>query len=899
MGNITSLPSSLQSSAIIQPKFARVEYLYVGPSSTGYTSGTWKEMPGAVVNNLTNRIGHDPSTCQITIPVDISKVGDQWRQGRAYTHRVMEARDNKKELAAFGPLLTEIKLWTKIRIFCLFPDINITAYGDIALLPRLFVGYITKFTYSMEGIDRTEIYIHAKCGMELLRKTPISGVLFMNPEDGTSGNGETVYIRDHPIIFNEGGLSDRWHRFADGEFGGDSALKPRFIRRDYNRFIDDPGLSLGQYYDGFYAADAALEHPTYHKFIGTPHARKWYAGHVWNYIRNLIDSNYMKGANVIYDNPSTTPDDGELPIMRDQEVYITPVTYTPDDKMMFHDLFEPRAYVGQTFQTGQGDATSGLGEFNVTGMPTNQGLHETLRRVGNYTIAKSYNNQDKLVVRPIRTTLAYTEIEDAKIGNRGGSGGSGGKRLTIVLPGDDVNIKPNAFRCEIVTDSENYYNRMRMGGGPRIIQATFLTVAKNPWTDSNGQTHQAYNYKNPLSGQAGKVPEPEWIPKGLLPTLIPGWSLQDQNDFTLNYTQFKESSDQLLSGASSKWPDVFRTWIIPQDGPYKIDWVSFFDKEADTPGFRRFFDRDREALAHLVTKFFNTTLGLFRRRAENLPIAYCRSTRGIRINSSGATSYGNSGDGKEGEPLHGQSDWYPIQSDAEIVTDGRLGFRLGMNAQLADYHFENWDGSRPSGAGTGPTPMSWNGLSLANGPRAYEMLWTVPIILDEDLWEQIDIPNPINGLYQDKLIEKYGPAMEYYVESSMEHRWEEAIHSLVPRLNPKTLTPMVQIPPVKTTGTGMGIDDTETRIYNDPTEEMRGRLRMLANRQMVIDQIADITVPYIEFSIQAGDYIRDIKLAKSESASSPIDTIRINAMCTSVTHDFQNQQTVLRLETIK
>lgn len=888
--NVTTVSSTLQPK-LRELMFTRVEYKT--PTGTDYSSGTFKRLRKTIVTDVVTRLGPDPSECILKIPVSSA-----FAATKIYDHKVIKGRPDTKQLAPFGALIGDLNIMSKVRIFAAPKG----ADGDPRRIlvgntgPRIFVGYVTEIESVQQGNEITELRIKCKDGRELLRKTPTLGKLFFNPDRGaliSAGvfKGQTVFIRDTDIIFNEGQRPNRRHTtVAEGKISGLflSEQQPRFINFDFNRFIDDPS---DPDIDHFYIHDGFLTDDLFKDKIPNPHARKWFPGHVWNYIANLLDIAAMQGVNRLYQIPIAAIDQDELsPLWQDTdpnssfrgEIVLPLLRDSGLDKDMFHDWFEPRSQVGATSQTGFDTAVSAIGEFNPTGMPVNEVLFELCRRIGNYTLAARYDRKDRMILIPIRTTQAFTENRDLPVGLQGGASGTGGgKRIVIFLPNPGSTLKPNVHTFFIKSSADAYYNRSHMKAGTRWAQCTFTTVARNQYTDDRGQLHAPYAF----DAQNGAVPNGQWLPKFTVPTLIPGWTNGDETEFL---KLFKEDGRH---DAIDRFPDVFRTWIVPQDGNFQIDWVAFFDK-ATTEGFRRFFDRDRSTMSELITRIFSAQLGIFRNRSQRLPITVARAFRGIRIDTGGDTPYGGPETEHTGiappaqkNPVQGADDWFVIRSAFEVLTDGRLGIRFDFNARaLLTYSFPGLNPPVPAPDATGET---WNSIPVAGSSRTYEMLWTIPISLDEDLWEQVDIPNKGTA----RNINKFGPLMEIMRDAGNEYGMEEAVHSFINRPNPAGLKPMLAIPPVTATGQ----DDASLRIYRDDRDEVLARTRMMANRNAMVDTEANLTLPFIDLSLMAGHYVESLLFIQADLR----DQIRVNSLCTSVTHDFQQQQTVIRLETIR
>lgn len=862
----SSMASTLQPT-LPKPWYTLIQYKT--PADDDYSSAQYKQLRHSVVERLTLKIGPEPSEAIIQLPVNPL---DAEAGKRTFLSDVIIGKGrSSNELAPFRPIVGNLFLWSKVRIFAapgIFPD-DMNSNLQDSFLP-LFIGYVTDFQYFSVAQDSTGVRIWCKDARELLRKTPAYGTLWFNRDGvnppGSIAENETVFIRDREIIFNEGQQPNRYHDPSDL---GRSHQRPVFINPNHNRFlkVDPLGANL-------LVGDNFTTDPTLVGQLTAPFADKWRPGDVWNYFSNLIDSNFMKGANRLYNVPATELGDDFIPPLRDSELKIQRIMNIGDkingiDANMLRDWQEPRATVGAISQTGLAAAISGVGEFDPTGMPLNEVFFRLCRMVGNYTMAVYYDEKDRAVLTPIRTVQAFTEDKDIAVGLQGRPAlPDAGKALQIRFPTVIDTEQPNVPSLNLKATTDTYYNDFLMKAGFRFVTATFSTFGRSQFVDSLGQVHQPYNFAS--------VPAGQWLPALAKATLVPGWTLADQNAFIAQF---------LLSGDTEQFPDVFRTWIIPQEGLDGIDWVAFFGQTivADVPGFRRFLVVDRKLQNQLAISIFNTTLGLFRGRREKLPVEVSRAFRGIRTDTDGRTAYGDNT--TENDSIVGFDDWFKISDLAgfDLLSDGRIGIRLHSPARLnKNFRFENHV-PKPVGSGSSSSPMSWNGLSGADA-RHYEMVLTLQLAVDEDLFEKIRIPN--TGT---RSIVKYGPRLEMYRNAGNEWGQEHAIHSIVARKNPQTgETRYIAVPPVKATG----FEDNETRVFRDDADEVLARTRMMANRHAMIDIEGELHLDSIYVSLWAGDFVDTIE--KPGEAQ-----IAIRALLSSVTHDFQAQRTTLQVATVR
>jgi len=331
------------------------------------------------------------------------------------------------------------------------------------------------------------------------------------------------------------------------------------------------------------------------------------------------------------------------------------------------------------------------------------------------------------------------------------------------------------------------------------------------------------------------------------------------------------------------------------------DWVSFLgvvnDESTavdDTIGFRRFFEKDRQLLNTLVSSAFDNTLELFRSRRKKLPVKVWRAYRGIRTNTAGDTAYGpqnpNENTTTQPVPLQGFSDWFTMPATFESLTDGRLGFQASVDGRFNKEHrFENQNIITPVGSGNPSSPATWNGVFRAGLPdtdaRSYEMMMTIALRVDEDLFEYIAIPN--TGT---RSIKTFGPPLELMRDGSAEYRYEEAKHSVI-ELSTESTGKLAR-PPIKT---ATPQDDLRKLVYRDDRPEISARAQLLANRFSGGDIESQVHLPGINEDFWAGQFLSRITEADQGDTSG----IEIGSIIDVVQHDFVAQETILHLATVR
>ena len=880
--NMTTLPAEVKiGSRAIN---CIVEYNTPGTDTmmngtTPYIEDQWHGIPYCICERITDRIGPEPSDAVINIPfgqiptpgapgldvAGISLISSGWKPWQTSGYR--------GGAAPFTPEIN-IRLWSKIRIFPIIPGAQEALKGyEYRKQLRMFIGYVSNIEWAGKEKVYTGIRITVLDARVFLKYTPVQGALYYNPEVQ-----KYVYIRDHDIAFNENKKPNKL-RWKD-ESNERNHSKPAFIWTDYNRFPSGTGNPAR---DHIYVHDQWIteQDPSIWPYIGDPLAVKWLPGDAWNYIRNTCDYKLMRAATGRqYDNPVAPIPEDECPPLRDCELKIATMTPSTVDTRMWYDFFRPRAYTGSTSQNGFADLASGLGDFNPTGLPMNEVLFEICRRVGNYSIGVVFNNDDTTSLIPFRTCQAYGD-GTAPVGKRGGK-----KAMpNVKLPDDNVphltgdTKMPNVHTWVMKSGTESYYNRIHYMAGRRWIQVVFSTAGQKIWTDDLGQSHVKYD--NPAN---------QWGPHLDGPTLVPGWTAADQQTFV------EEWNHNFQNGEHAMAIDAFSTWIVPQTGPKKIDWVEFFNSRfSKTPdfGFRRFFERDRQLAEHLAAQIFDPNLGVFRRRRQRFPAIVARSFKGVKLAVDevlikGGTAYGDWT--TVGKPIEGFQDWYLGWNliDYEVVNDGRLGFKLGPEARWnKNFRFENQKDGKPLWASATRSPWSWNGV--VDMPLSYEMLFITMVEIDENLWEQIVVPD--KGKV--RRIDIHGPVLEKYRHAGNEYGEERAIHSLVPWKEHIGPNKFLETPQV----TASGKDDIEDRVYIHDIAEVQARVRMDANRHAMPDEDYMLDLDEIYLGFEAGDYIPFLQ--RMGYGGTEGGRIWTNAIIESITHDFLQNQSSIHLASIR
>lgn len=821
--------------------FQAVVFLENAVGGSSIYSGIRKLWLNAFVERLELNLGPVPSKAIIIMPISEATEA----VGVTATAKVHSARYAFQGITRLGaPNFASSKnfLYTRIFVFENFKDQGEEDIGDT---DPIFVGYIIDYQWSASGQDSTTMRVVCEDARHFAKKAPVQGTIFHNPQAD-----EDIYIRAHQPIMN---LAQRNNRFFDNSDEVKELLSeslPKFVNLDLNRFRDAPGTDD----DREFIDDADVETLTANRQIGLPHARKWLPGHAWNYIVNMHDSRFMKQS-VAFIKPGNT-ELGRAQNVDDVPVDLNPymefplLTKSMGDDDMGRDFFIPRAIAGGIPQTGTTIIVSGLGEFNPHGIPMIDALFEICRRVGNYTLAPSYTQDGKLRIEPIRTVPAPNESRAVPVGLRTRPGGSGGgKQEYFVFPstnGAFRNNRPEVHSWNIRHGAANYYNRFFMHGGKRWIQITLSTVGKTTHSDHLGRSHTAY------------TPAAEWNPLVNTGTLQPGWALLDEDEWL---KVFDAKTDLEL------FPDVFRTWIVPDD----IDWVAVWNQAATAQGYRMFFERDRQTMNELITATFEKTLGAFRKRKQRLPIFIWRAYQGIPINAAGdKEKYG----GSVGDAISGKSRWFRLTTQARVLTDGRLGFHLDSGARRAEAQvvFEDPDAT----TGKSQSPWSWNGESTK--PFAYEMFWTIAVEADEDLYEFI----PQSTLTDAPIaIKFFGPHMEMHRTAGNEYGEERVANSMVDFHIAGGVRKEV---PRITTG--------KPAIYRDDQGELTARTHINVNRHMNADIEGDIQLDNLNLDLVPGQYIHRFRIEGERN-------INFRALISNVIHDFVRQQTTVQIATVR
>ena len=884
--NISTMDSD-QEPVLLPTVLSKVE---IDVSNSTTYGNNFKEIPGAYADNVTNIIG--PESPSTTFIMPVSKADGT--VGGTYDFQQWEARSRTTEIAPIGPITLAgitIRQFSKIRISAVFRDSG--SKRDVErpepMTQVIYVGYVIKYEFIVNGKEESFLRVTCEDARHLMGKAPVQGVLHYNHLRSVANNDVPVvtYIRDAEIIFNEGGKPNKFYRKLNNSNGAgfETHNAPRFCIVDLNRFIDDEKQPSRH---GMYAHDAFVEGPDSDPLTTAIHARKWLPGDAINYMANLFDSYFIR-TNPIYTEPAPTLAINKLPPLlfnsatpSSGEVQFTRLGYTLDTAM-HKDFFVPRALIGASDKTiATTEAVSALGEYNPTGVYLNHAIDDVIRRVGNYAQAMEYTDSNA-VLRIFRTVQGLGELKTLPVGLIGGNGGADGrKNIKIRIPTTkDSTVKPSVSSFNLSVSGKGYHNVYHLKGGPRMIQVTLATVGRVAWEDvrttQDGkilytQEHQAYRHQ----GEGGEVPGYEWLPRTNEPTLVPGWRPDEEAEWLTQST---------ASTNVSFYPDVFRSWVIPDD----LDWVEVWGLD-DKVGWQLFFEKDRQWLNRLLTSYYDLTLGVYRSRRVHFQTQIWRAMRGIRVNSDGDTAYGDA----EGEPLHGMEDWYMAQPSYDIIEDGRgIGFRLDEAARSNSLYVQE-------NADTGPerSPWSWNGEPPTgddkddySNVRTFEMAMTIAIKGDEELWDYLQL-DKVNTAMS---ISKYGPRMEMFRNGFAHYGEERASHSLIDvaftaqRETGRDVSMRAE-PPVTPAGTGDL--STEPRIYRDDSDELKARCHIMANRYGMVDIEAPLQIPYIDLSLRIGAYIAELDVAGD-------DNIPIGAIIVGINYDFKLQRTACRLATVR
>ena len=164
--------------------------------------------------------------------------------------------------------------------------------------------------------------------------------------------------------------------------------------------------------------------------------------------------------------------------------------------------------------------------------------------------------------------------------------------------------------------------------------------------------------------------------------------------------------------------------------------------------------------------------------------------------------------------------------------------------------------------------------------RSYEMLFTVPILTNEDLHDYTRVPD----IGKTQGITQFGPPLELHRRSGSEYQFEDAQHSMIEDV--VNNSNILAMPPAT------GTDDDSQRIYRDDRAEVTARARMMANRHNLPDVESELHLGGLFIAFQAGQYIKELKRRDDTP-------VKINSIIDTVTHDFLNQQTIVHLATIR
>jgi len=470
-----------------------------------------------------------------------------------------------------------------------------------------------------------------------------------------------------------------------------------------------------------------------------------------------------------------------------------------------------------------------------------------------------------LFVFPFRTTLSHQEDPSVGAGIASGLGGNAfygsvpvnkniGKKSTLVMPAiqdEKSSTEPEASSWNIRQGAANYYNRYFYEGGRRFIQVTLSTVGKTQWFDHTENVHQSYA-PNPVI---------EWTPTTDEGTLEPAWDSLDS---------FRWRSEIFFPGVGdiAQFPDVYRTWIMRGN----IDLVTVWSQDPATPGYRMFFQRDRQVATHLLTRIFKKAFGTFRDRPEKLAMGVWRAYEGIDIvnaeeQEDRKTAYGD--DSTVGDPILDRTRWFKALPTYKILTDGRIGFQLSIEGRTKTVKLEDKDIINNF-----RSPWSWNGLQAVNREIPYEMFWTFAMEVDENLFEF----NALKEISEGEMpLDEFGPPMELQ-RTADEYGEERVITSAVDH---PLLGSITRIPSLGT-----------TTIYRNGAEEITARNQMMMNRHARVDTEAKIVLPYIDMGLKEGQLVQTLEVPNGEN-------IEIGSIIASIDYDFLKQQTVLNMANIR
>lgn len=847
MGAVSTLPVQLNFTRRLRVR-ASVEVM-AAPASTRY-DGKFYPWPEVVVDRIIFKTGADPSEAELSIPVGkvTAKVGG------AFGHKVYVPTTD--ELAPFAPIHRQFKKHSKVKIY-LDPTAGL-AIGKQGKKKLLFVGTITKIRVSTQGKVKSTMTLTCKDGRWHGRgRNPTQGIVNFNyatsfPTSATTSQvipATTEFIRDNATPFNEGAQANMFYDPRDSQW----FERPRFIETNFGRFDAKQEFLEDQEVENL---DAGSDREF-------PLARKWLTGPVWNYVANMHDdalTGGLSGTPTWWDQPSAVTVD-DVPTVLSEELKI--VRLNPgvfNSKNFGADWFAARALVGAPPESGQATIISSVGEYSPWGMGPVDILFDLCRRMGNYTLVATYSEEGtgKTVLQAVRTTQIFGFDQDLPVGI------APGREAIITLPDDDTgSIRADAYQFTIESSVENSQNVFHTKGGPLFIQLTFMTMGLLKGFDWTGQFHPAY---------APGAPGVEFNPKVNRATLVAGWS-------NFMKEEWIKLSDVLQKQAEI-FSDVYRTYLIPDE----IDFVTVIGLSGQI-GTRRFFRKDRQVLGNLVSSYFEKILGPYRIRRQPLPLQVYRAFRGIRTDLDGSTRFGDptteATDSQPGNGPAGLADWFLIQPGFQVLDDGRSGIQFEPAARSNNvWTFEAGD------TGKSRSPHTWNGLvvdptgeRLATSARSYEIMLTMPISSDEDLFEFVALQ--AGGMN----IDKFGFRSERYQDAGNEFGIQEAVNSVVQLKNS----------PTKVLDPG-GV--SPRRRYVDGQQELTTRTHMAANKFSKPDLDGNITIPSIRLDLQAGMYIKELRDLRGKQGD--FRRIPVNSIISSLALEFaDSQSTTVEFGTIR
>lgn len=851
--------------------------------------GTMVDWPEAFCKQLVLRTG--PPTSQAIISLPVPK-GGGGQVGGAYGFNPWTTRGTvNPKITPFTANLfkatsasrrTRPQAHYKVQVLSIENDDDTRIDAD----SLLFVGYITSLEPLTQGKDHSEFVVIAEDARYFMRKQFCEGAVYWNPTFQ-----KFVYIRDHTAVFNKGGQADRMvdPKGITNRSGIGDRLFPAFIRALHNRYDADPASANFRRY----IADSVLQaNVTAGKvgsqyqlrglpgpFAGDPiqdstFAAKWTPGDVWNFYRYI----FLEGTfgiagfpdiGLIDDPASVTLDD--IPPMWSKEINVQ-ILHLADDATTISTVngpewFEPRSQVGQA-PGGAADRAdvTGLGEFSAAGMNRLAMMYHLCRAVGNQTLGVKYHSTGSGVMRifPFRTMRASGDS------NQIGIGINPGQAYVLQMPTDDDDtVKPDVISAAPKAKYENFFPAIHMKGGKRWIQQTVSTMGSVEYTDHLGYFHEAYAPADPN----------EWRPWTSLPLLMPGWTLEEQ-------TGFLAQPDIQL--AQMRFPKVFRDYVIPNDQDLKQMW-----DQGTNAGFRRFFERNRQIMTTLIASVYESAAGIYRSDRVKLPMFIWRAFRGIRVKNDGSTKFGDSTTeskiGQTGKGPTGDDDLFLVQPSFQPLADGgRIGVRFATEAR-SDFEFPFEIGTQ----GPASSPWAWNGLTEVIDltlptarerwhARPYEIFWTFAMETDEDVFD--DRFTRRGGMP----IVTAGPRMALVRDAGNEYPQELAARSMLALpFSGKDKVPDPDGPQ----------SASQVRIYNDGSEEVKARRDMLADRHFAVDFNTELTMRFLDPSIEAGQTFAPLE--RSLGLTQGSEKINLQTIASTVVHDFENNATLLSLGTIR